>query len=87
MQKVPRIQSEWTGSCWKAWVKLRAKRDDLIMKVIDTDYGCGIIQKGSQDTIDLNGSEISYNNLIKNRHKWLNLISTDNFITNEVQTR
>jgi hypothetical protein len=80
MQAIPRKQNEWTGSCWKAWVKLKMKRNDIIMKVVDTDYGCGIIQKGSQDTIDLYGLRLDYDNLTMNRKKWLNLISIDTFI-------
>ena len=39
----PFTQSNWTGDCWKAWVKLKSERDNLYMSVVDTDYGCGII--------------------------------------------
>ena len=37
---------EWTGDVWKAIAKIRIERDDLQIKVIDTDYGCGIIRIG-----------------------------------------
>jgi hypothetical protein len=43
MQRVPREQAEWTGECWRAWLRIRAERDDLTMFVIDTDYGVGVI--------------------------------------------
>ena len=47
MQQVPRIQGEWTGDVWRAWLEFRC-REDLSMNVLDTDYGCGIIRKGKQ---------------------------------------
>jgi hypothetical protein len=49
----------WNGDVWKGWVKLRTERKDLIMKVINTDHGCGIIHStkyGSGDYLE------SYNN-------------------------
>ena len=33
----------WNGDVWKAWVKLRTERNDLIMNCVNTDHGCGII--------------------------------------------
>ena len=41
----------WNGDCYKAWIELRKTRKDLSMVVIDADWGCGIIRKGSQITI------------------------------------
>ena len=38
---------EWTGDVWKAIAELRVERIDLDIKVVDTDYGCGIIRKGT----------------------------------------
>lgn len=35
----------WTGDVWKAFANLKAERTDLVMSVIDTDYGCGIIER------------------------------------------
>ena len=75
-QAIP--ESEWTGDCWKAWVKLRTERDDLDMFVIDTDYGCGVITKGKQKTIKVN-EELTWELLEANRIKVLNLISTEDF--------
>jgi hypothetical protein len=71
-QKVPRIQAFWNGDCWFAWVWLRATRPDLEMIVLDTDCGCGIIRKGGQVPLDV-GANITFQNLAKNREKWLNL--------------
>lgn len=71
-QDVPRIQREWTGDCWMAFVWLRATRPDLLMFTINTDYGVGVIRKGSQEPITIN-ENITYENFEKNKIAWLNL--------------
>ena len=38
---------EWTGDVWKAIAELRVERIDLDIKVVNTDYGCGIIRRGT----------------------------------------
>jgi hypothetical protein len=38
----------WNGDVWKAFADLRSERADLSMYVVDTDWGCGIIRRGSQ---------------------------------------
>jgi len=74
----------WNGTVWKAYVKTRATNPDLEMYVVDTDWGCGIVKHGKQSLID--GAELSYANLEKNRQSWLNLISVDDFFAkNPVQ--
>lgn len=79
IQRVPRETAEWTGDCWKAWVTIRSKRDDINMFVVDTDYGCGIINRGKQKLLEIK-DELNWNNFILNRNEWLNLISLENFI-------
>jgi len=74
----PKIESEWTGDCWKAWVQLKTERDDLQMSVVDTDYGCGVITIGKQDKIKVNG-DLTWDLLDSNRKELLNLISVDEF--------
>lgn len=71
MQLVPRIQTEWTGDCWKAWVMYR--NSGLKMVVIDTDYGVGIIHRGNEPTLSVPAVELTYENLVANRKEWLNL--------------
>jgi len=75
----PVKESEWTGDCWKAWVRLRSERNDLIMEVVDTDYGCGIITRGLQEKININ-EDLTWDFLDKNRREILNLISVENFL-------
>jgi hypothetical protein len=69
----------WNGDCWKSWVKLRSTRKDLEMFVVDTDYGCGIIKKGIQQTLSVSENDITFSNLEKNRKEWLNLIDVEEF--------
>jgi hypothetical protein len=76
-QAIP--ESEWTGDCWKAWVKLKTEREDLEMFVIDTDYGCGVIRKGKQNLINIT-EELNWELLDNKRKELLNLISTENFL-------
>lgn len=80
MQRYPQEfqGEEWTGDCWKAWVKLKSERTDLNMYVVDTDYGCGIITKDKQETIEIT-EELTWEFLEKNRKEILNLISVDEF--------
>tara|TARA_R100000544_G_scaffold37198_2_gene27781 strand:+ start:312 stop:890 length:579 start_codon:yes stop_codon:yes gene_type:complete len=74
----PKKESEWTGDCWKAWVKLRTERDDLNMCVINTDYGCGVITRGKQDKLIVSG-ELTWDLLDSDRTNLLNLISVVKF--------
>jgi hypothetical protein len=74
----PKSESEWTGDCWKAWVRLRNERNDLNMCVVDTDYGCGVITKGNQTTINVDG-ELTWEMLDNDRTNLLNLVSVDDF--------
>lgn len=79
MQLIPlTTQNEWTGDTWKAYVKMRMTREDLSMRVVNTDWGVGIIRIGSQEklTIDV---PINYENFKKNEDKWLNLVSVQTF--------
>lgn len=78
-QIVPREQVEWNGDCWKAWVRLRSERADLEMYVVDTDYGCGIIQPGHQETIRY--TELTWPEFLKNREQWMNIIQPHIFLT------
>jgi SAM-dependent methyltransferase len=81
MQKVPCVNqgTEWTGDCWKAWVNIKSSNPNLYMRVVNTDYGCGIITRGQQKLITLD-YELTYENLDKNRNYWLNLITVEDFI-------
>jgi SAM-dependent methyltransferase len=79
MQVIPRSQRVWTGDVWKAWVKLRSKRPDLKMYVINAESGCGLIRRGRQATIEL-PETLTYEGLAENREKWLNLVEPNAFL-------
>jgi hypothetical protein len=72
-QLVPRITKIWNGDVWKAWVRLRYERDDISMKCIDTDYGCGIITFDKQ--IKIEKLVTDYNEFVSNKQYLLNLVS------------
>ena len=42
MQRVPQIQSEWTGDVWKAIAKIRAEGVHEV-RTVDTDYGVAVV--------------------------------------------
>ena len=79
MQETPQTtQGEWTGDVWKAWIRLRMFHPDLYMRVVDCDYGCGIITKGKQNLLFLK-EEINYENFQINAEKWMNIITEEEF--------
>jgi hypothetical protein len=80
IQLVPQIQGgEWTGDCWKAFVKFRQENNQYFTFVIDTDYGVGVIKKSNKGITPLViDKDINYENFDSNRIDWLNLISCDN---------
>jgi len=81
IQRYPQssLSTDWTGDCWKAWVKLKTERSDLDMVVVDTDYGCGIISRGHQELTTIN-QDYTWELLDKNRKNLLNLISVEEFL-------
>lgn len=64
----------WNGDVWKAWMWFRINRADLTMYVVDVDTGCGVITRGGQELI-IHDTELTFDNLDKNRVKWLNLVN------------
>lgn len=71
--------SLWNGDVWKSIAKLRIERDDLEIKVVDTDHGCGIIRRGHNVPYEINDNELTYDYYTKNRNKLLNVITLSEF--------
>ena len=72
---------EWTGDVWKAIVYLKGRRSDLSIKVVDHDWGCGIIQRGSQTLIDkLELEDIKWSLFEEKRNEILSVISEQEFL-------
>lgn len=82
MQRIPlTTQNEWTGDTWKAYVKVRQERDDLSMRVVNSDWGVGIIRIGKQEKLIIPSEvQINYENFEKHNAEWLNLVSVREFI-------
>lgn len=80
-QRVPRRYLTWTGTVWKSFVKLRCSRPDLCMCVVDIDWGCGIIKKGSQEIFNNASLDrcLKYSYLDMHREELLNLVDTETF--------
>lgn len=75
-------KKHWNGTVWKAWVKLRATRGDLTMRVVDMDEGCGVIEQGSQAVLDFPTTDYAsmrFADLDRDRKRLLNLVSVDEF--------
>jgi hypothetical protein len=66
---------DWNGNCYAAWLRLREKRPDLYMGVLDFDYGIGIIKRGTQQTIEV-PDPVTYEWFDQNRDK-MNIISRE----------
>lgn len=73
MQKVPRIQGEWTGDVWRAWCYFR-EFTGINQRVYDVDYGVGVIRFGMQSTLTIPYDTATYEEFDRNRKQWLNLV-------------
>jgi hypothetical protein len=72
---------EWTGDVWKAIAYLKSTRPDLDIKVVDHDWGCGIIRFGKQELFPYNNIEdLNWSIFEKHRNELLNVISIDDFL-------
>ena len=73
---------KWNGTVWRSLVKVRCTREDLTTCVVDSDWGCGIIQqKISKVFNDISLDEcLKWETFDKNRRNILNLISLQQFL-------
>lgn len=82
IQRVPRENAIWTGDCWKSFFRLRATRKDLEMFVVESDWGVGVIRKGSQEIypeFDIDFSKMDWEMFTQNR-KVMNTVSVTKFM-------
>ena len=76
---------EWCGDVYQVIIKLRMTRHDLSMCVVDTDFGCGVIQKRPSSPL-ITPTGIGFEDCIRweyfsQNRKWLlDLISTSEFL-------
>jgi len=67
----------WVGTVWRGFAKLRMTRPDLYMAVIDADFGCGIIRRGSQKCFPK--TDLSFPFFVQNRKNLMNIIEPEDF--------
>ena len=75
----------WTGDVWKAIAYFRQTDPNISVHVVDTDYGVGVIRRGTQKLYSNSVQaedllECPYSFLANDRKELLNLISTEEFI-------
>lgn len=79
-QKVPRETVVWNGDVWKSIVNLRLNQSNLDVRVVDTDFGVGIVNFGGMDNYP-NKEALNWDYFDKNRKEILNLITVEEFKT------
>jgi hypothetical protein len=76
------LGKEWTGDVWKAIAKLNTSRTDLMIKVINTDYGCGIIRNGNNiPYIPTITEYLNYEYYVKHKDELLNVLPVEKFFS------
>jgi hypothetical protein len=80
MQERENPGGEWTGDTWKAIAKLRIETIDLDIKVVDTDYGCGIIRRGTNIPYVTNENYKTYTFFNSNKQELMNVISKEQLL-------
>jgi len=71
----------WNGTVWRAWARLRCERRDLRMHVVDTDWGVGLIQNGTQEPYALPATaRLDFDFLQAHRRELLQLIRVERFL-------
>jgi SAM-dependent methyltransferase len=66
----------WNGEVWKTIVHLRATRADLDVRVLDTDFGVGVVRRGegSPGPGGLDAATLTYDDLAARREELLGLV-------------
>ena len=79
-QYIPRVQSSWTGTVWKAIISVRQKYD-LDTATIIADHGIGMIinRKNTNQLSKLDSDGITFQNFATNHKEWLNCIEYDEY--------
>jgi hypothetical protein len=82
---IPRKKGfDWNGTVYKSIINLRYTRKDLDVKVIDMDYGCGVVRVGSQELynkVPIDEAK-TWKYFNKKRKELLNLVDVKSFIKN-----
>lgn len=80
-----RSDDEWCGDVYQVIIKLRMTRQDLCICIVDTDFGCAVIQKRTSSPLTP-PTGLGFEDMIRweyfsqNRKRLLDLISTSEFL-------
>lgn len=75
------LLDEWNGTVWRSAVKIRCTEPSLTLRVVDVDYGCGILTRGASAPYahaDL-GTCLRWDYFAAHRTEIMNLIPVDEF--------
>lgn len=75
MQRVPMIQTEWTGDVWKAVARVRMEGKHTV-RTVDADYGVAVIVPGRVENVRLLPRE-TWSDLVRHRTELLGLIAPE----------
>jgi SAM-dependent methyltransferase len=75
------LLASWNGTVWKSIVKQRVTNPNIILFVVDIDWGCGIIRKGKQEVYNKAPLEtcLTWEYFEINKTEILNLVNTEEF--------
>jgi hypothetical protein len=82
-QRRERASEAWHGDVWKAILKLRLEESNIEINTVETDEGCTIIKKGTQELLKPKVDDVDlyqFSVLNSYRKKILNLISPEEFV-------
>jgi predicted O-methyltransferase YrrM len=72
----------WNGTVFRSIINLRYNNPEVCIDVVDTDNGCGIIQRGKQtlyNKVDIERAKV-YDYFADNRKELMNVITIDQFL-------
>lgn len=70
----------WYGTVWKAIAQFRMTRTELSISTVNTDCGCGIITRGSQQLYPkINFKDLNWSFYNSNKNELMNVIDVDTF--------
>lgn len=75
MQRVPRETKQWVGDVWAAFAWAR-ETYSFESFVVDTDWGCGVINTAVKDSVGTDAfpiEDVTYDWFLKNKEKALNI--------------
>ena len=80
MQRVPRVSGGWNGDVWKGVAELI--KQGLEVKVVDTDFGVGLVRKADnigKEFTQPEISELTWNDFVNNRDSLMHVIAESDF--------